>query len=393
VTVRESTGCVTRIIGLFPALLGTGGIQLAGRLTATALDAISFRRGWSEEFFSLNDPTGPHMLGTGQRTIPFRGFGREKIPFSFAGVRAARSFRRKGAGIVLAAHPNLAVVAHWMQRISPHLRIIVMAHGVEVWKPLTLLRHAALDRAQLVVAPSSDTAQKLIDIQGVSPEKIRKLPWPMNPNFLRLASARVDLPVPRSFPQQARVILTVGRWAASERYKGADELIRAVSQLVTIVPDLHLVAVGGGDDLPRLKRIAIDLNVADRVHFFENLSDEEVAACYARAEFFALPSTGEGFGLVFLEAMAFSKPVVAIASGGTPDVVQDDVNGLLVPPGNARALREALGRLLSDESLRRDLGRHGEETVRQKFQFAAFQSTLERILEESESGAGEPRTA
>jgi glycosyltransferase involved in cell wall biosynthesis len=156
---------------------------------------------------------------------------------------------------------------------------------------------------------------------------------------------------------------------------------------------LHLVAVGSGDDLPRLKRIAIDLNVADRVHFFENLSDEEVAACYARAEFFALPSTGEGFGLVFLEAMAFSKPVVATASGGTPDVVQDGVNGLLVPPGNARALKEALGRLLSDESLRRDLGRHGEEMVRQKFRFAAFQSTLERILEESESGAGEPRTA
>jgi phosphatidylinositol alpha-1,6-mannosyltransferase len=389
--VRKSKPRAKRIIGLFPELLGVGGIQEAGRMTMAALDGIAFQRQYSEEFLGLNDPLGPHALEASLRTITFRGCGRGKIRFLIAGIRAGRPFESKSAGVVFAGHPNLAVVSGWMRRLSPHVQTIVMAHGVEVWKPLTLLRRRALVQAQLVLAPSGDTAHKLVEVQGVSPEKIRKLPWPINPSFLRLAGAPGDLTLPRGFPMLARVILTVGRGAASERYKGTDDLIRVVPQLASIVPSLHLVAVGGGDDLPRLHRLAADLRVAERVHFLENLSNEEVAACYAHAELFALPSTGEGFGLVFLEAMAFSKPVVAAAIGGATDVVEDGINGLLVPPGNAGALVQALSRLLCDESLCRRLGRRGEEIVRQKYQFAAFQSALENILDESDSGLIEPR--
>ena len=391
--VQESKQRAKRIIALFPGLVGVGGIQEAGRLTAAALGEIAFRRGWFAEFISLNDPLGSPAIEAGERTISFRGFGRGKIRFLLAGVGAGRPFSRKSTSIVIAAHPNLAVVSAWMQRVSPHVQTIVMAHGVEVWKPMGLFRRRALIQAQLVLAPSSDTVKKLIGVQGVSPDKIRELPWPMNPSFLRLASESSDLSVPQGFPKQARVILTVGRWAASERYKGADELIHAVQQLVTIVPGLHLVAVGSGNDLPRLQRLAGDLHVAERVHFLGNLSNEEVAACYAHADLFALPSTGEGFGLVFLEAMAFSKAVVGAASGGTTDLVEEGINGLLVPPNNVGALVQALSRLLCDESLRAELGRCGAEIVRRKYQFAAFQSALERILDESDSGLDEPRIA
>ena len=114
--------------------------------------------------------------------------------------------------------------------------------------------------------------------------------------------------------------------------------------------------------------------------FLENLSREEIAACYAGADLFALPSTGEGFGLVFLEAMAFAKPVVGAACGGTTDVVEDGINGLLVPPGDAGALARALYGLLSDESLRRELGARGAEIVRQKHGFDAFQAELQSLL-------------
>jgi glycosyltransferase involved in cell wall biosynthesis len=101
-----------------------------------------------------------------------------------------------------------------------------------------------------------------------------------------------------------------------------------------------------------------------------------------------LPSAGEGFGLVFLEAMAFSKPVVGASCGGTTDIVEDGINGLLVPPGDAGALAQALGRLLGDEPLRAGLGQRGAEIVRRKFQFAVFQSELEKILGECTSSLG-----
>ena len=141
-----------------------------------------------------------------------------------------------------------------------------------------------------------------------------------------------------------------------------------------------MVAVGNGDDLLRLQKLAAGQRVADRIHFLENLSQKELAACYAHADVFALPSTGEGFGLVFLEAMAFAKPVVGVDAGGIPDLVRDGVNGLLIPPNDAERLAQALERLFHDEMLRKNLGECGASLVRRDYQFEVFRQSLEQLL-------------
>jgi len=368
-----------RVIGLFPELLGVGGVQEAGRLTAAAILGIARRRGWSIDFISLNDPYGSHSVGVDGLGVPFRAFGRAKVRFSLAGIRSAYSLPAGTAAVVLAAHPNLALPALWIRRSRPNLKTIVMSHGIEVWKPLPSFRRRALMHANVALAPSTDTANKLIDVQGVAAERVRKLAWPVAPTFLRMADAPTCLRRPAAFPT-GLVILTVGRWAASERYKGADDLIRAVVQLHAEIPGLHLVAVGGGDDLPRLRKLAAESGVVERVHFFENLSREDLAACYFHADIFALPSSGEGFGLVFLEAMAFSKPVVGASFGGATDVIEDHVNGLLVPPADSGRLARVLSRLLRDESLRERLGRRGGEIVRERYGFEVFENELANVL-------------
>lgn len=378
-SVRKFTPSTKRIIGLFPDLFGVGGIQAAGRLTAAALDEITCRHDWHADFLSLNDSPGKHSLRTDHREIDIRGFGRAKTKFVLSGMADARAGKGAASGAILALHPNLALPGRWIQRIAPSLKTIVICHGVEVWKPLARLRRRALVAANLVLAPSSDTIRKLISVQGVPEEKIRKLPWCLSPEFLAMADDRAKLPAVPDFPR-GRIVLTVGRWAASERYKGVDLLIGAIVQLRGAHPDLHLVAVGSGDDLPRLRALAGSLGVSGAIHFFEHLSREEIAGCYARADLFALPSTAEGFGLVFLEAMAFSKAVVGAAAGGSIDVIEDGVNGLLVPTNDPERLAQALDRLLRDEALCVELGRRGAEIVRQKFQFSTFRAELERIL-------------
>ena len=366
-----------RIVGLFPELLGVGGIQEAGRLTAAALQGISFRDDdWSTYFQGLSDPRGVHELCVAREKISLRGFGRAKVPFVFSAIGNS-----KRARVILAAHPNLASPAALAKWFSPYLKTIVMSHGVEVWTPLPSLRRRALLSADIVLAPSRDTAQKLAKIQGVPEAKIRRLAWPLNPDFLCMAERPPSLPLPGGFPE-GRVILTVGRWAASERYKGTDDLIRAMSQLRTKFPGLYLVAVGDGDDLPRLKKIAADLGASESVRFLTDLSRQEIAGCYARCEIFALPSSGEGFGLVFLEAMAFGKPLVGAACGGTTDVVENDVNGLLIPAGSPERLAEALALLLEDANLCAALGQRGREILRRDFSFEVFQRNLELILGE-----------
>jgi phosphatidyl-myo-inositol dimannoside synthase len=375
----ERTPTSGRIIGLFPELLGAGGVQEAGRLTAMALFEIAKARGYSADFLGLNDAPGPHNLSAAPE-VAFSGYGRAKVRFVSAALRQARAAADAGPCITLAAHPHLAVPAAWMRVVARRLRTIVVAHGVEVWKPLPYVRRRALTNADVVLAPSRYTIEQLINVQGVAPNKIRLLPWPLGPSFLHLADAPAGLPLSPGLPS-GPVILTVGRWAASERYKGADELIAAVAALSKNYPDAQLVAVGSGDDLPRLRKLAGKSGIAPRVHFFEGLSREQIAACYARADIFALPSTGEGFGLVFLEAMAFSKPIVGVAAGGATDVIEDGVNGLLAPPGDARALHAVLERLLESESLRHKLGRRGWQIVRQKYTFAVFQQNLEHIID------------
>ncbi len=256
----------------------------------------------------------------------------------------------------------------------------MIAHGIEVWQRLPRIRRAAIRQARIVAAPSSDTMHKLTEIQDVDSARVRLLPWPLNPDFLGLTS-NPDLPLPLAFPD-GRVILTVGRTAASEQYKGIDDLIRAIAQLTPEFPDLRLVAIGGGDDLTRLQKLAYQLGVARNVDFMQGLSREQIGACYARAKLFAMPSTGEGFGLVFLEAMAFGKAVIAAACGGVLDLIQDNVNGLLVPARDPAALANALRRLLRDESLCAALGASGAAIAREKYGFESFESSLERLLEE-----------
>ena len=364
-----------QFVGLFPDLLGIGGIQEVSRQTVGALLEVSAQKRWSSSLLGLNDLTGIHEFSAGEHTIAFRGFGRSKLRFILSALRNSR----KNPRTVLAGHINLAPIALWMKRLTPQIKVIVMAHGVEVWQPLPPRRHAALLAADIVLAASTSTVQKLTEVQHVPPEKIRKIPWPLDPEVLSMADAPTNLTAPETFPPSP-VILTVGRSAASEQYKGTDNLLRALAQLRATHKDLTLAAVGAGDDLPRLQKLAADLGVASAVRFLSNLSKQELAACYACADIFALPSTGEGFGLVFLEAMAFAKPIVAAAAGGSTDLVQGNQNGLLIPPHDQTALIQALDQLLRDNSLRATLGQRGAEIVRRKYRFDLFQSQFAAVL-------------
>ena len=379
-TLSSSNQPSTTVTGLFPELLGVGGVQESGRQSARALTEIALKRGWRLQILSLNDLPGEHYLPSDNQ-IRFRAFGRRKLSLAMFMVRTGIFSDGHNLHFVLAAHPNLALPAWLMKVFSRSTRVIVMTHGVEVWTRLPSLKWSALAHADLILGPSADTVQKLIEVQGLAPDRTRRLAWPLSPKVLSMVESSARLPLPQAFPR-GLIILTVGRWASSERYKGLDDLIHATAILLGSISSLHLVAVGQGDDLPRLQKVAIDAGVADRVHFLNCLSSEELAACYARADVFAMPSSGEGFGLVFLEAMAFAKPVIGAACGGTTDLVEHGVNGLLVPPGDTQKLVAALDSLLCNDSFSARLGRRGAQLVREKYTFENFERELEHILDD-----------
>lgn len=365
------------LIGLFPELDAPGGVQRAGRHIAAVMSEFAASRGMDCRLLSLNDSPELHRMSAGGREFVFTGCERGKARFTATAVRAAR----RHANLVLAAHPNLGPVVQAMKFAAPRLKSIICTHGIEVWEPLSGWRRRALRNANVVLAPSQDTADYVALRQQVSREHIRVLPWPLDPQFEALVASAEKTGVPQNFPS-GRVILTVGRWLASERYKGMDTLITALPRLLANRSDVHLVAVGQGDDRAWLEDLAEKNGVRRHVHFLSGLSYAELAACYSACEIFALPSRGEGFGIVYLEAMACGKPVIGGSHGGAPEVIQDGVTGYLVPHGDALQLATSLETLLSDPALGREMGARGRERVEQEFRFSVFAKSLKKIFRE-----------
>ncbi len=367
---------MSTIVGLFTEILSAGGVQRASRHVAAVTATFASERGMTTRFLSLNDPRGLHPLRVGGSEFSVSGYAHSKFRFVLAAWRAAG---RKPA-LVLALHPHLAPVVWVMQRRSRNFPTIVFAHGIEVWQPLGWPRGAALRKADLVIGPSADTVEYLISEQSIPAGNVQRLPWGLDPEFEARFSAPVRTALPPGFPERARVILTVGRWDPAERYKGADTLIAALPGVLKNSPDIFLVLVGGGEDRARLERLARDLGVSERTRFLHDLSQDELFACYANCEVFALPSRGEGFGLVYLEAMAHGKPVIGGAHGGAIDVIDDGMTGWLVPHGDVERLSSALEWLLADPVRARDMGERGRQRLRDTFSFEQFQSRLTQIL-------------
>lgn len=365
------------IVGLFPDLLPAGGVQLAGRHTAAVLGRLAREHGWATQFLSLNDPVGDHEIRVGGTAARFIGFGRSKWRFAARAVALADRAR-----IVVAAHPHLAVLGSAMRARSKRLCLLVQAHGIEVWKPMSRLRRICLRRADVVTAPSSDTAVKLRVMQHVPEAKIQIRPWGLDPEFLEMAERAAEFPLPEQVPN-SRFVLAVGRWSSVERYKGFDTLIRVLPGLLRDTPDLRLVLIGNGDDRPSLEALAMEVGAEMHLHFVSGLSREQLVACYAGADVFALPSGGEGFGLVFLEAMALRKPVVGGNQGGIPDIIDDGVTGFLVAHGDEVQLSAKLRLLLRDGALRKEMGRSGRDRVISNFRFESFEAGLREILANS----------
>ena len=363
------------VIGLFTELRPTGGVPQFGRHAAAALTTIAAERGDECRLFSLRDARGMHELAVGDARVRFRGYGGERLPFALgvlaAGLNASRVFM---------AHPYLASLAIPLRVARPNARVFIAAHGIDVWSPLSVARRAGLRAATGVMAVSAATARIVAEQQGVAPGRISVVFNALDPLIEAAAQRDGNAPARRS----ANLVLSVGRLAASERYKGIDTVLKALPLVLSSVPDTRYVVVGDGDDRPRLEELSRSLGVGDRVEFVGHVGVERLLRSYRDCAVFAMPSSGEGFGIVFVEAMAFGKPVVAANRGGAPEVVIDGKTGFLVEPDDVDTLAHRLVQLLSDEALRATQGAAARERVAACYTFDRFRTTLSDLLKADE---------
>lgn len=360
-----SRGDVTRVLLVTPGLAGTDGISTLSRQYAQVLATLAGGRGALCEVWSLADAVRPAGL---EPSIRFSGAAGSRLRFLALGLSAWGTGRTTMA-VVLHAH-LLPVTIPLNVRGA---RVVAVLVGVEVWGVISRLVGLSLRRAWRVLAISRTTRDRFraahpdlsaIDVRVCEPAAPDPAPGPPS------------VPGPDGGPPMA---LIVGRMASAERYKGHDALIEVWPEVMAQVPDATLRVVGAGDDVERLRQKA-GLLTGSGVVFAGVLPPSQLAAAYRDAAFFAMPSSGEGFGLVYLEAMQAGKACLA-APGAAEEIIQDGVSGVIVDPADRQALVAALVRLFRDADWRDELGRAGRRAVQDRFTLAHLAVRLGASLE------------
>jgi phosphatidylinositol alpha-1,6-mannosyltransferase len=267
---------------------------------------------------------------------------------------------------IICGHLFMAPLAWALARLTG-ARLIVQAHGIEAWTSPDRFTRWGVEQADLVLAVSRDTRARVLDWARIPPERVRvasnTVAEDFTPGDPTADRARFDL-------GDDFVLLTVGRLDGREGYKGQDHVISLMQRLSGEGLDpLYLIA-GDGDDSRRLEALAQSQGVANRVRFLGHVRRQDLPSLYRAADLFVLPSSGEGFGIVLLEAMASGTPTLTLGVGGTADPVADGELGRVVEgdnlwPGLAQACRDRkVGRLAHGEALSCE--------VRERFGRAAF---------------------
>lgn len=283
------------------------------------------------------DPNGRSMPGLSQ-LAPAHG----RLRWSIAALRLAAS---RSFDVMFCGHLNAAPLAAFLARATAK-PLWLQVHGIEAWqRPHPLIRRAA-ESAHLITSVSRYTRTRLLAWADIDPARVRVLPNTFAPGFAgddrKAVAGKPAHLLARHDLSARRIILTVARMSAAERYKGHDRIIAALPAVLARHPDASYVIVGSGDDRPRIEQAAHAAGVAARVVFAGEVAADELPDYFRLADVFAMPSTGEGFGIVFLEAAVCGLPVVAGNRDGSIDALADGRLGRLVDPDDAGQLVSAL---------------------------------------------------
>jgi phosphatidylinositol alpha-1,6-mannosyltransferase len=304
---------MTELLGVFPSLESLGGVQASGR---EAWQGIVNQIGEQQACFFGYQP------------------GASKTRAALAAVG-----KRRQGGILLVWHLHLLKLAPLVAGAAA--RVVVFLHGIEAWRPQDSLTRWALGKVNLFLSNSDHTWERFADF---------------NPSFRETPHETVHLGAGTSLetippaPAAKPIALMLGRMLRSEDYKGHRQMIEAWPRVLEMSPDAELWIAGDGDLRPALEQLALARGLGARVRFWGCISEEQKERLIEQCRCLAMPSRGEGFGLVYLEAMRFGRPCLVGDRDGGREVVNPPEAGLAVDPDDPRQLAASLARLLTPGS-------------------------------------------
>lgn len=325
----------------------TGGIEKVCRIVGKALYETGLQQGSRSKILCLH---GEKEKAVGNMYFPremFTGFGGNITRFIVSSIKAGR-----GARVVLLSHINLLTVGVLIKWLNPSIKLVMLAHGIEVWDRLPGWKRWMLGRCDLILPVSQFTRNKMLELHGLSPNTLQVLNNCLDPFLEKPLQPQRQAGLLQRYGLQAdaKILLTVARMADTEVYKGYDKVIQALPSLVAGHPCLRYLLVGsyGEKEKKRLDDMISKLGLQERVIFAGFVPDEELAAHFNLADIFVMPSEKEGFGIVFIEALFYGKPVIAGNVDGSVDALCNGELGILVDPRSVEQIATAVKKILNE---------------------------------------------
>ena len=365
----------------FPSLLKSqGGIQTYSYFLLQSWQAILPQA--NHHIFTKHDK-GSHYLSQAFPLIQHHYAG--KFPsflrsYSFA-IQLLVFGILERPQLILSTHLNFLPVAYQLNRLVG-IPYWVVAHGIEAWNIQKPSIKRALRQADCILAVSNYTRNRLIQEQGLPSSQVKVLPNTFDAGVFCIKSKPEYLLKRHGLSTTQPIIMTVARLSSNEQYKGYDQIVRALPDIRKHVPEAHYVLVGKGDDHQRVEALTHNLGLTDCVTLAGYVPDSELCDYYNLSDVFAMPSQGEGFGIVYLEAMACGKPCLGGNQDGALDALCHGELGALVNPDDVKEIAETLVQILQGTYPNSLM--YQPEALRQKvietYGFQRFQQTLAQYL-------------
>ena len=345
----------------------TGGIQKMTRTLAHSLHNLALRKNWDFCLWSAYDSDSDLM----PQYLPaenFTGFGTNKIAFVIKTITGA-----KKPDVIIISHINLALVGFLIKIINPKCKIWLIAHGIEVWRPLSRLQNAFLKRCDKIICVSSFTKQQMIARHKTDAAICEVLNNAVDP-FIKLPEMFIK---PERLLKQYRlqtttpIIFTLTRLASTEQYKGHDQVIKVISKLKDKFPGIRYILAGQYDHKEeiRIQRLISEAGVDEQVILTGFIAEQEIPDYFLLADLFVLPSKKEGFGIVFIEALACGLPVICGNADGSVDAICNGELGTAVNTDDLAELENTITEYLNcpltaakRQHLQQECLRHFNET-------------------------------
>jgi phosphatidyl-myo-inositol dimannoside synthase len=255
----------------------------------------------------------------------------------------------------------------------------VLTYGKEVWQRLPDSQRKAIAQASSIWTISRYSRDRLTQANEIDLNKVKILPCVVDGEIFKPGEKPAEL-IERYQLYKNQVLMTVARLWSGDIYKGVDVTIRALPQILSVFPDVKYLIIGRGDDRPRLEQLAKDLDISDRIVFAGFVPTQELVAHYQVADAYIMPSQ-EGFGIVYLEAMACGIPVLSGDADGSAEPLQDGRLGWRVPHRDPDAVAAACLEILNNRDPRCQ-GQWLREQTLEKFGRQALFEKLKQLLSE-----------